>query len=397
MIRLGVIGAGVRATHLITTAAKQDAAVRLRVVADTDKDAARNRLAESGIGLGDTVFLNELRQVPDHADAVDGWIVGTRCDTHARIAMDLAPLRVPVFLEKPVGLTHDQLDALAVAYAGRDDQVVVSFPLRLSPLFEKARELVRRGRLGKMNQITATNFVPYGGVYFGQWYRDTATTGGMWLQKATHDFDYLCELAAAEPTGVMAMDTRRVYGGDMPADLVCSKCDLAGTCPESPRNIALRGDDGGMGTDDHGCAFSETIQHHDAGSAMLRFDNGVHAAYSQNFVPRRSAFSRGARVTGYEATLTFDWATESLTVIEHHGTAVETIKVGGETGHHGGDEQLVRNFLEVIRGEDVSRAPLRHGLRSAALCLAARDSAASGRLEPVNSPGVSPATLTLHA
>ncbi|MEM8494894.1 MAG: Gfo/Idh/MocA family oxidoreductase, partial [Planctomycetota bacterium] len=114
---------------------------------------------------------------------------------------------VPTFLEKPVGLNQAELDALRIAFAGRDDQVVVSFPLRMSPLFERARELVRRGRVGKMNQITAVNFVPYGGVYFGQWYRDAKATGGLWLQKATHDFDYICELAMAEPTGAMAMET----------------------------------------------------------------------------------------------------------------------------------------------------------------------------------------------
>ncbi len=397
MIRLGVIGMGARATHILATAMEQDPSVRLALVVDQDHAAAKERLAEKKIETTRTRWLSDAARIADRTGELDGVIIGTRCDSHARVAQDVAPLRIPVFLEKPVGVTRDQLEALRVAYAGRDDQVVVSFPLRMSPLFEKVRDVVRRGRLGKINQITAVNFVPYGGVYFGQWYRDTATTGGMWLQKATHDFDYLCELAMADPTGVMAMDTRRVYGGDMPEDLRCSACDLTATCPESPRNIALRGDDGGMGKEDHLCAFSKSITHHDAGSAMIMFDNGVHAAYSQNFVSRRGAFSRGARITGYEATLVFDWADETMTITEHHGKSIETIKVGGDEGHHGGDEQLVRNFLEVIRGDDVSRAPLRYGLRSAALCQAARDSAASGRFEPMPMSGPTNPALPLRA
>ncbi|MEM9752268.1 MAG: Gfo/Idh/MocA family oxidoreductase [Planctomycetota bacterium] len=396
MIRLGVIGAGTRATHLAATAVKQDPAVRLAAVVDPDRVGAETRLAEAGVPTESAAWFDHVRALYDEAVALDGVLIGTRCDIHTQVAMDVAALGLPVFMEKPVGITRDQLEGLRIAFAGRDEQVVVSFPLRLSPLFEKTRDLVRRGRLGKINQITAVNFVPYGGVYFGQWYRDSATTGGMWLQKATHDFDYLCELAMAEPVGVMAMDTQRIYGGDMPDDLMCSACDLASSCPESPRNIALRDDDGGMGKEDHLCAFSKSIKHHDAGSAMIMFENGVHASYSQNFVSRRSAFSRGARVTGYEATLEFDWADESITITEHHGSAVEHIKVAAGSEHHGGDDHLIRNFLEVIRGDDVSRAPLRLGLRSAELCLAACDSAASGKLEMMSKPGRPTPSLTFR-
>ena len=362
-------------------------------VADADASGARKRLGDAGVDLCETTFVGDAREMLEAArtQGIDGVLIGTRCDSHAKVAQQVAAMNVPVFLEKPVGLSLGELDALRIAFAGRDEQVIVSFPLRMSPLFERARDLVRRGRLGKVNQITAVNFVPYGGVYFGQWYRDAATTGGLWLQKATHDFDYLCELAMAEPTGVMAMETQRIYGGDMPADLTCSRCDLTATCPESPRNIALRGDDGGMGKEDHLCAFSKSITHHDAASAMVMFANGVHLAYSQNFVTRRSAFSRGARITGYEGTLTFDWADETIRVIEHHGGSVETIKVDCGEDHHGGDQQLTRNFLEVIRGEDVSRAPLRHGLRSAELCLAARASVASRRFEPLRPVATPPA------
>ncbi len=134
----------------------------------------------------------------------------------------------------------------------------------------------------------------YGGVYFGQWYRDFDITGGLWLQKATHDFDYInAILSDAKPLAVAAMQSQRIYGGDMPENLRCSECDLTDTCMESPKNIEKRGNDGGMGHGDHMCAFSDSIKNQDAGSAMLMYDNGVHAAYSQNFVTRRTARQRG--------------------------------------------------------------------------------------------------------
>ncbi len=77
-----------------------------------------------------------------------------------------------LFLEKPVAISLGELGALREAFRGREDEVVVSFPLRHTPLFSKALEVVNSGALGAMNQIQAVNNVPYGGVYFGQWYRN---------------------------------------------------------------------------------------------------------------------------------------------------------------------------------------------------------------------------------
>jgi len=313
-------------------------------------------------------------------------LIGTRCDLHAPLAVKVAPTGLPVFLEKPVAITTDQVRALHAAYAGRAESVVVSFPLRVTPLFQNVLDVVRSGRLGTVNQIQAVNAVPYGGVYFAQWYRDFHTTGGLWLQKATHDFDYLNQLVAARPTSVVAMSTRKVYGGSMSEDLRCSACPVARECPESPAAIAARDDDGGMGRGDHACAFSKSIRHHDAASAMILYADGTHAAYSQNFVSRRSAAQRGARVTGYLGTLAFDWYPETVRIIEHHGTAVEEYKVRVPDGHHGGDAALGRNFLDVIRGGDVSHSTLEDGLLSATMCLAARTSESSRRVEPVHLP-----------
>ncbi len=350
------------------------------------------RLDRENVPHDRTVFHPDTDRLLEHADSYDGILIGTRCDLHAPLAVKVAPTRLPLFLEKPVGISTAQLQALHAAFLGREASVVVSFPLRVTPLVQRVMEIIASGRLGIINQVQAFNYVPYGGGYFGQWYRDYNTTGGLWLQKATHDFDYINRLVGSRPLTIAATGTRKIYGGSMPADLRCSACDRVDSCPESPRNIALRGDDGGMGHGDHACAFSESIRHHDAGSALILYADGTHASYAQNFVSRRSAARRGARITGYEATLEFDWYTESIQVIEHHGTAVDTIKVEIPQGHHGGDSVLARNFIDIIRGQDVSHATLADGILSATMCIAARTSEANQTFEPV----VLPAAMMQH-
>jgi predicted dehydrogenase len=260
-------------------------------------------------------------------------------------------------------------------------------------------EILRSGRLGTINQVQAVNNVAYGGVYFGQWYRDYQKAGGLWLQKATHDFDYInCLIAAASPgarpVSITAMHSRTVYGGDLPEDLRCSTCDRTAECPESPTNLQLRGNDGGIlnyavpgPSSDHACAFSESIKNQDAGSAIVMYSDGTHAVYSQNFLTRGSAGRRGVTITGYHATLQFDWQNDSITVIDHHRDQVDRIQVDSQGSHGGGDAALAKNFVDVMRKRAVSNSPLDQGLLSAAMCLSARESAERGITQDISRPG----------
>jgi predicted dehydrogenase len=385
--RLAVIGLGHRAAAMIASMQTVDPGVSVRAVADPDIESARQRLAMVGNAEA-RMYPSADAMLEDPAD-YDGVVIGTRCHLHTRMAIKVASVGLPLFLEKPVAISLEELDALREKFRGREDQVVVSFPLRHTPLFSKALEVVRSGVLGTINQIQAVNNVPYGGVYFGQWYRNYDQTGGLWLQKATHDFDCINMLAGSRPVSVAAMESRRVYGGEKPHDLRCSACDETETCPESPQNLARRGDDGGMYQDsddrtDHWCAFSREIQNHDAGSALIMYENGIHASYSQNFLSRRSAYRRGATVVGYEATLEFDLAPMELRIIHHRSAKVEQVRVDGEDdGHAGGDRILAESFLDLLKGRARSNASLRDGLLSAAMCLAARESARTKTFQPV--------------
>jgi predicted dehydrogenase len=366
---------------MIASMQSVDPGVSVRAVADPDTESARRRLAMADPGhAGARIYPSADAMLEDPAD-YDGVVIGTRCHLHTRMAIKVASVGLPLFLEKPVAINLEELGALREAFRGREDEVVVSFPLRHTPLFSKALGIVRSGALGTINQIQAVNNVPYGGVYFGQWYRNHDQTGGLWLQKATHDFDCINLLAGSRPVGVAAMESRRVYGGEKPHDLRCSACDETNTCPESPQNLARRGDDGGMYQDsddrtDHWCAFSREIQNHDAGSALIMYENGIHASYSQNFLSRRSAYRRGATVVGYEATLEFDLAPMELRIIHHRSGKVEQLRVDIEDdGHAGGDLILADSFLDLVKGRARPNASLRDGLLSAAMCLAARESA----------------------
>jgi hypothetical protein len=106
-------------------------------------------------------------------------------------------------------------------------------------------------------------------------------------------------------------------------------------------------------------------------------------AYSQNFVSRRTAGRRGAIITGYKATVEFDWYTNKVHVVDHHNDRVDEIAVKATTGHSGGDDVLAQNFIDVIKRKAPSRSTLRDGLLSVAMCLAARRSSHTSSFQPI--------------
>lgn len=339
-IRLGVIGLGNRATAILKVMCEADTSVCVAAIIDPAIEQAQDRIRETGIRASAKLMVfDDLSSFLDRDIELDGIVIGTRCHLHTKLAVELADRQIPIFLEKPVAISWEQLDRLREAYAGRDERIVVSFPLRRTPLFSAVLAVIRSGRLGPINQVQAVNYIPYGSVYVDSWYRDYELAGGLWLQKATHDFDYIHELAGGHPIAVSAMHTQ--------------------------------------------AAWRPPVLNQDAGSALVRYHHGAHACYSQNFLSRHSAGARGATITGQDATLRFDWSKKEMIVVDHHQDRIDRSVIKSSDSHHGGDEELVKNFLQVIRGDAPSLTTLADGLRSAATCLAAREAAHHATVEPI--------------
>ncbi len=396
MIRLGVIGHGGRISGVIKHCLRDVYPPHLREdirvvgIVDPDEEGARSRLADCD--REDVVFYPDVETMM-RKGKLDGVLIGTRCNLHGPYACEVAKYDVPLYLEKPVSIDMEQAVALERAFENSKCPVVVSFPLRVSPLCVHARKLLAKGAVGELEHINAVNYVPYGSVYWDHEYRNYAITGGLFLQKATHDFDYMMYLMGQPIVRVAAMGNfRRVFGGDMPAGLMCSACDKQESCLESPQN-RLRNGSGGV-TRDHVCVFGEdcgtveTGTNEDCSSALIEFANGVHGVYTQVFFTRRDAGSRGATVSGYHGTVSFDWYKNSLRHVRHHEPFSDESKAGEGASHFGGDTELAIDFLELVKGRSrVSRTPIETGAASVYSCLAARESMHSGTFQTVRQVG----------
>ena len=386
MIRLGVAGYGHRIHNMIDGPFRQIAPdLRVVGIVDPDREGARQRLA--ACDRDDAAFYDTLDEMVRHA-RLDALAVGTRCNLHAPYAIEAARYDLPLFLEKPIAVTMEQAQGIERAFQNSRCPVVVSFPLRVSPLCVLCRDYIAGGAVGEPTHLNAVNYVPYGTVYWERFYRHYDISHGLFLQKATHDFDYMMYLMGSAIVRVAAMGTwGRVFGGTKPAGLHCAICTEQATCLESPQNRQRNNSGGDRG--DHPCLWSvdggsaETGWNEDCSSALIEFANGAHGVYSQVFFARRDAAARGATVSGYMGTVSFDWYTNELRRVRHHAPFSATERAGEGASHFGGDIELARDFIGVIRGTAPSRTPIETGLRSVYACLAATESALQGQFTRV--------------
>ncbi len=376
MIKLGVIGYGGRAQGMLGDIERLNARAEVVAITDVRNDEIKKQMESAGKDVSKVAFYTDADEMMDKTQ-LDGVLIGTRCSLHAQMAIKVLQRNLPLFLEKPIATNMADLLALKAAAEKTSSDVVVSFPLRVTPLVQLAKEIIDSGKIGTVEHVQAWNNVSYGACYYQTWYRDENETQGLFLQKATHDFDYINYLLGTRPKWVSAMTAKRVYTGDHPAGLKCDECDEQDTCLESPFHIFFtklespRVQPSGLM-----CGFAVDTGNEDSGSALIQYESGMHVCYSQNFFARKTAGARGARLFGYKGTLEFDWYTDELKVHMHHQPRTETTKMNtAGSSHGGGDTVLADSFIRIIRGESKSVAPLEAGLLSALMCLKAKESA----------------------
>ena len=125
------------------------------------------------------------------------------------------------------------------------------------------------------------------------------------------------------------------------------------------------------------CCYAVDTGNEDSGSMIVEYESGMHVIYAQNFFARKKAARRGARIYGYKGTLEYDFTKDEIIVYDHMSDQETRIQFHTPAdGHGGGDQVLIQNFVDLIRGKTKeSVAPLSAGIESAEICLAAKEAA----------------------
>jgi len=179
-IKVGLLGAGgMGNVHANQYAKMPDVSV---VVFDGSAERARP-LAER---IGGTL-VDSVEKLLESADVVD---ICLPTDLHAEFGLRVIEAGRPVFMEKPVCRSWEQAIALGEAAAKHGVPVMPGQVVRFFPEFRTGHNLVKSGAVGTP---AAARTRRGGGAPAGSrsWFMDHSRSGGILLDLAIHDFDWL--------------------------------------------------------------------------------------------------------------------------------------------------------------------------------------------------------------
>ncbi len=178
-VRIGVLGAGRIGLVHAENASFRVPGAEVAIVADLSKEAAARCAAQvkapKATGSVEEVLADK---------SVDAVVIATSTDTHARLITEAARAGKHIFCEKPIDFDLAKIDAALAEVKKAGVLFQIGFNRRFDPSFQRARELVAGGKIGKPQvlRITSRDPKPPPIEY-------VKVSGGLFTDMTIHDFD----------------------------------------------------------------------------------------------------------------------------------------------------------------------------------------------------------------
>lgn len=137
------------------------------------------------------------------SQTIDTVFIATLHNTHAEYVIKAIAAGKNVFVEKPLAMDVEQLEAVAAAMAGRreagvEPRVMVGYNRRFSPLTAAALDHLGKGPMVMLYRVNA------GDIPLGTWIQDPDLGGGRIIGEVCHFVDFFIHACGSLPTSVYA-------------------------------------------------------------------------------------------------------------------------------------------------------------------------------------------------
>lgn len=217
-LRIGMIGAGAFATAMILPDLKRRGDIQLAAIA-TQRGASADH-AQSTFGFEATA--SDPAAVLDDP-TINAVIIATRHDSHASLTAQALKAGKPVLVEKPIGLSLEEIAAVAGARAKSDAFFQIGFNRRFAPFTLRIKEALAK-QTGPRNVLMRINA---GAIPADHWVHSPSEGGGRILGEACHFIDLARDLVGASIRTVQADAARSETTDDVTLSLTFSDGSLA--------------------------------------------------------------------------------------------------------------------------------------------------------------------------
>lgn len=354
-IKIGIIGTGMRTMFLMNEILKRDE-LEVAAICDINQESLDMLTNNYKVNWSQYRDYKELLARED----IEGVIIASPDYCHEEQAIAAFEAGKHVFLEKPIAIT---LDGAKKVLQKRDESgktLLIGFVLRYNKLYKKMKEIIDSGIIGEIKTGWILHSVGAGSDwYFHDWHGLMENTGGLLLQKGSHDFDIINWIVNSKVKRIAAMGGRDFFGGDKSNELVCEKCEERTSCSEAIREswMSWKTPNGNNANVLYNiwrnkCAYRQEVDVLDNHHVLLEYENGVKVTYLEcHYTPDDN---REYIFIGTKGKLKLDDDNDTITVQIRNGMYDRKEKIIYENlqsseGHGGGDKYILDDFIYALR------------------------------------------------
>lgn len=216
-INLAVIGTGRMGSVHVANIVNKVPEANLVAICDIRLDVAQAVADRWGI----TRVVQDYHELLAD-ETIEAVLIATTTSTHAEVIKDCAKAGKHIFCEKPIALDLARIDEALEAVELAGVKLQVGFNRRFDKNFQRVKEIVQSGELGRPCMLKITNRDPE--LPSKEFLR---VSGGLFLDMTIHDFDMaqfqIGEVTEVYATGSVLIDSELEEFGDLDTALLTLK------------------------------------------------------------------------------------------------------------------------------------------------------------------------------
>ncbi len=404
---VAIIGAGIRGANVYGEIIKSLPKM-FRITAVCDKDPKRLENAGRKLSVEEKFLYNDEKRFFEERRA-DVLIIATQDAEHFRQCKKAFELGYDVLLEKPISDKKEECEQLLKIQKEHGNRALVCHVLRYSVGYQKAFELINKGKIGRLVALDWIEYVGYlrqaHSYVRGNW-RNSESSAPMILAKSCHDLDLIQHFVGSRCSTVSSVGDLSFFKPECAPEGAakrCTECKYIDSCPYSAERIYIdRWYEAGCpddivpynviapapATEDklkaaikdgpYGrcvfCCDNNVVDHQ---MVQMTFEDGVKASFTM------MAFSSDdGRKASFFGTLGEIKLDEKNLILRRFGEKEEKIPLSSMVSpccsHGGGDISMMKALYNMLEGKKCENTSLEESMESHFIGIAAEKSRLSG-------------------